>query len=194
MYLDIDVLLLKDLRPLQLSGVDFAERWGAYSGKGDFNTAICAIRKMSSLSSFFLRQGVRLGQMFHPRILGWQLFKAGRADELAMLESAAFDQVWPEVSGHREGEIMTPSWNTFTQIFEGTFEDEKLGRKRDVGELFKGAWAYHMHNQWKSVPEKGSWMEAVMERHDAFFSGQGTNGYGEVWEGEVLESYENMPQ
>jgi hypothetical protein len=193
-YLDIDMLLLKDFRPLLLSGVDFAERWGAYSGKGDFNTAVCAIKKMSSLSTFFLRQGVRLGLLFHPRIMGWHLLKAGRVDELAMLESAAFDQVWPEFAGARQGEIATPSWTNFTQIFEADFVDDKLGKKRPVDELYRGSWAYHMHNQWKVVPEKGSWMEAVMLAHDEFFAGRGVNGYGEVWEGTLLEGYENMPK
>lgn len=151
MYLDIDMLLLKDMRPLLISHVDFAERWGAYAGQGDFNTAVLALRKMTSLSAYFLRTGVRLGLLFHPRIMGWHALKDGRVKELAMLESSAFDQVWLEFAGTRDGTIVTPSFSNFTQVFEADFVDEKLGKKRNLDDFFAGSWAYHMHNQVSSI-------------------------------------------
>ena len=103
-YLDLDVLLLRDLRPLLLPNPAaaasedqsqqpaWAEQWVERSDNpGDYNTAVLSLPANSSLSSYLLSGGVRMGMNFHPKIIGRMLWKEGRNGELAMLHNAFFD-------------------------------------------------------------------------------------------------------
>ena len=119
-YLDIDALLLRDMRPLLLpSNHSFAERWGAHPHPGDYNTAVLSLSANSSLSSYLIRAGVRMGLNFHPRVIGRMAWKDGRDNELAMLETAAFDPVWTEFNWDREGRCTVPCLRDYTQAFKG---------------------------------------------------------------------------
>jgi hypothetical protein len=54
-YFDMDVLMLRDMRPLLLPKEHaFAERWGAHAHPGEYNTAIMSLSANSSLSSYLL--------------------------------------------------------------------------------------------------------------------------------------------
>jgi hypothetical protein len=155
LYLDVDMLLLRDLRPLLLSGRNFAVRWGALTGPGDYNTAVLRLSANSSLSTYLLRLGTRLGLNFHPRTIGHNLWKDGKTSELLMLESATFDPVWPEFAGMRLGLCNTPCLTTFSQAFErvsgpgyGPYENFQPNQTEKVLQaFFGGAFAYHIHNQ-----------------------------------------------
>ncbi|KAF1996639.1 hypothetical protein P154DRAFT_565945 [Amniculicola lignicola CBS 123094] len=118
LYLDVDILLLRDLRPLLMSGRSFALRWGALTGPGDFNTAVLRLSANSSLSTHLLRLGTRLGLNFHPRTIGHGLWKDDKVSQLLMLESAMFDPAWPEFAGMRVGGCTTPCLSTFSQAFQ----------------------------------------------------------------------------
>ena len=167
-YLDMDMLLLRDIRPLLLSKRVFTARWGAHEGQGDINTAILSLSPNSSLSSYFLRIGLRLGLSYHPRILGDIARKDGRMKDLLVLETAVFDPVWTEFDGAREGKCTVPCFKAFEDFFmtkiEGEWESDgkfviskgivpALIFNRSMNNFFKGAFAYHVHNLVRMSPK-----------------------------------------
>ncbi|KAF2753416.1 hypothetical protein EJ05DRAFT_494895 [Pseudovirgaria hyperparasitica] len=107
-YLDIDMLLLRDLRPLLLpKNHTWAERWGTAVAPGDYNTAVMSLSPQSRLSTYFLLGAVRMGSMFHPRVVGKMALTDGRDKEFLKLNDAAFDPVWTIFEGY-EGQCTVP--------------------------------------------------------------------------------------
>jgi hypothetical protein len=134
-YFDMDVLMLRDMRPLLLpKNHSFAERWAAHQHPGDYNTAIMSLTANSSLSSYLLRGGVRMGLNFHPRVIGRMAWKDGRDRELLMLETAAFDPIWTEFNWDREGRCTVPCIKDYGAVFKG-----KAGALKDEWESYDGA-------------------------------------------------------
>lgn len=160
LYLDMDMVLLRDMRPLLIAKRDFAERWGALSEPGDYNTAVLALQANSSLSSYLLRAGTRQGLFFHPRAIGRYMWKDGREQELLRLESALFDPVWPSFATMQQGTCAPPCFTNFRQFFERQFGPRSrtwaalLGARSSSSEadsrlrdFYAGAYTYHVHNQ-----------------------------------------------
>lgn len=289
-YMDMDVLMLRDFRPLLLPKEHaFAERWAAHPHPGDYNTAIMSLSANSSLSSYLLRGGVRMGTNFHPRVIGRMAWKDGRDKEFLMLETAAFDPIWTEFNWDREGRCTVPCLRDYGAVFKGkptAIKDEweshdgpqippidlrrtpsfldrlrekihgrnddavaatpaphqhvvrsvrthggsqesldistmdeplssftttpeelaalsKTGAVKDyileedkfppnnrtLENFFRGAWTYHVHNQWLKHPEPSSWFAVMQSAHDGFFAGKRMNPYGEKWTGPELAPY-----
>jgi hypothetical protein len=133
-YFDMDVLMLRDMRPLLLPKQhSFAERWAAHPHPGDYNTAILSLTANSSLSSYLLRGGVRMGLNFHPRVIGRMAWKDGRDQELLMLETAAFDPIWTEFNWDREGRCTIPCFRDYGAVFKG-----KINAYKDEWESYDG--------------------------------------------------------
>lgn len=133
-YMDMDVAMLRDMRPLLIPKKhDFAERWAAHSHPGDYNTAIMSLTANSSLSSYLLRGGVRMGLNFHPRVIGRMTWKDGRDNEFLMLETAAFDPIWTEFNWDREGRCTVPCLRDYGAVFKG-----KEGAVKDEWESYDG--------------------------------------------------------
>ncbi|KAF2421134.1 hypothetical protein EJ08DRAFT_520763 [Tothia fuscella] len=277
-YFDMDVLMLRDMRPLLLPKQhSFAERWAAHPHPGDYNTAILSLTANSSLSSYLLRGGVRMGLNFHPRVIGRMAWKDGRDQELLMLETAAFDPIWTEFNWDREGRCTVPCLRDYGAVFKGktnaykdewesydgaplplvditiptstiqsqstneegshhekrflwnrnppntpppeptdsfatTSDEEAILRNsgaiaeydiesdkyppnnRTLEHFFRGAWTYHIHNQWMKHPEPSSWMSVIEHAHDGFFAGKRMNMYGEGWKGPSLMPYNYWPE
>ncbi|KAF2760189.1 hypothetical protein EJ05DRAFT_275020 [Pseudovirgaria hyperparasitica] len=286
-YYDMDVLMLRDMRPLVLpSNHSFAERWAAHPHPGDYNTAIMSLTANSSLSSYLVRGGVRMGLNFHPRVIGRMAWKDGRDQEFLMLETAAFDPIWTEFNWDREGRCTVPCLRDYGAAFKGktgalkdewesydgqplkrlnltlpenqalklrtpahsnatmipklaqrsheevsaSSEEQKPGgehaaesfnatpdeedelrtnglvadyrleedkfppNNRTLENFFRGAWTYHIHNQWLKHPEPSSWIAILEAAHDGFFAGTRTNPYGEKWEGPALMPYNYWPE
>jgi hypothetical protein len=119
-YFDMDVIMLRDMRPLLIGDQhSFAERWGGHPSPGDYNTAIMSLTANSTLSSYLLRGGVRMGLNFHPRVIGVMAVKDHRNKEFHMLETAAFDPIWTEFNSDRLGECSIPCFHDYGQIFKG---------------------------------------------------------------------------
>jgi len=119
-YFDMDVILLRDMRPLLIGDEhNFAERWGGHSSPGDYNTAVMSLTANSSLSSYLLRGGVRMGLNFHPRVIGVMAVKDHRNPEFHMLETAAFDPIWSEFNWDRLGRCTIPCIHDYSQVFKG---------------------------------------------------------------------------
>lgn len=171
-YCDMDVLLLRDMRPLLLpdptSGPRaFAEQWVERCGPYDYNTAIISLPANSSLSSHLLRGGVRMGMNFHPRVIGRMLWNDGKGDELNMLHNAVFDPLVTNLRREGTGTCTVPCHKNFQSAFMGEVEEKEyewsnyhgqvvdglmddegvVGGNRSLGNFFRGAWAYHIHNQ-----------------------------------------------
>jgi hypothetical protein len=125
-FLDIDALLLRDMRPLLLPKQhNFAGRWASYPHPGDFSSSVLSLSANSSLSSYLLRGGVRMGLNFHPRVVGRMAWKDGRDQELVMLESAVFDPMWTEANWGREGRCTVPCLKDYAAVFKGKANDLK---------------------------------------------------------------------
>ncbi|KAL1615252.1 hypothetical protein SLS54_009183 [Diplodia seriata] len=134
-YFDMDVLMLRDMRPLFLpQNHSFAERWAAHPHPGDYNTAIMSLTANSSISSYLLRGGVRMGVNFHPRVIGRMAWKDGRDQEFLMLETAAFDPIWTEFNWDREGRCTVPCFTDYSQAFKG-----KAGVIKDEWQSYDGS-------------------------------------------------------
>lgn len=125
LYLDMDVLLLRDMRPLllpdpQTGQHSFAERWAAHPLPGDYNTAIMSLTANSSLSSYLVRGGIRMGLNFHPRVIGRMAWKDARNEELLMLESATVDPIWPGYNFDSVGACTVPCFPNYLSAFKGS--------------------------------------------------------------------------
>ena len=203
-------------------------------------------------------------------------WKDKRDHELLMLETAAFDPIWTEFNGDREGRCTLPCLRDYGAVFKGkpgsykdeweSYDDEplplldlrktpsfldrlrnkvhqklvsrsvsthgdgaesveiapmdeplssfaatpaelqalsKTGAVKDyiveedkfppsnrtLEHFFRGAWTYHIPNQWLKHPEPSSWFAVIQSAHDGFFAGVRTNPYGEKWTGPELAPY-----
>jgi hypothetical protein len=280
-YLDMDAPMLRDLRPLLIPRKhDFAERWGAHNNPGEYNTAVMSLSANTSLSSYLLRGGVRMGLNFHPRVIGRMIWKQGHDLEFPMLETAAFDPIWTEFNLARQGRCTVPCIRDYSAVFKGKSdalkdewesydhpqlkrldlnttshkegilsqvshalgsakfprsvalesdsssdrisitpmpgpmdsfsstkqeiaalkkagavkeyrlqEDKYPPNNRTLENFFRGAWTYHIHNQWLKEPEPSSWLDVMQSAHDGYFSGERVNPYGEKWSGPDVLTY-----
>lgn len=133
-YMDMDVMLLRDMRPLLLPpDHNFAERWAVHSHPGDYNTAVMSLNANTSLSSYLVRGGIRMGLNFHPRIIGRMAWKDGRNEEFAMFETGLFDPIWGEFNWGREGRCTIPCFRDYGVAFLGT-----RGAIKDEWESYDG--------------------------------------------------------
>lgn len=127
-YFDMDIMLLRDLRPLLLPpDHSFAERWAVHSHPGDYNTAVMSLNANSSISSYLVRGGIRMGLNFHPRIIGRMAWKDGRNEEFTMFETGLFDPIWGEFNWGREGRCAIPCFKDYGVAFlgaRGAIKDE----------------------------------------------------------------------
>lgn len=170
LYCDMDVLLLRDMRPMLLPDPvtgprAFAEQWVERCGPGDYNTAVISLPANSSLSTYLLRGGVRMGMNFHPRVIGRMAWRDDRNGELAMLHNAVFDPLVTNLRRQGSDTCTVPCHKNFQSSFmrvvdepwdewksyEGEQEPDVVGSfpptNRSLSTWFRGAWAYHIHNQ-----------------------------------------------
>jgi hypothetical protein len=182
-YMDMDIILLRDMRPLVLPGHGFAERWGSYAEAGMYNNALLSLPVNSTLSSYLLQGGTRMGLVYHFQALGRMLRLEGRDDVsvglegqregkaqtkgmgLIKWETAFFDPMWAENDGLRLGKCTVPCIPAFEMVFQAAplprewevFEGVHLSgshsgsmggvSNRTMENFYRGAWAYHIHNQ-----------------------------------------------
>jgi len=125
-YFDMDILMLRDMRPLVLpSNHSFAERW-AMNVAGGYNTAVLSMTANSSLSTYFLRGAVSMGVNFHPLVLGIMAKKDGRNRELATMEHGLFDPLWTDYAGPYDGKPIVPDHaGDYSRAFDGKVNGNK---------------------------------------------------------------------
>lgn len=182
LYCDMDILLMRDMRPMLLpdpiSGPRaFAEQWVERAHPADYNTAVISLPANSSLSTYLLQGGLRMGLNFHPKAIGLMMWRDGRNGELAMLQDAVFDPLVTNLRREGTDTCTVPCHKNFESVFMSEVDDAPLewssyqgkrlpqagadARDQNVGHegdwapptnrsmenFFRGAWAYHIHNQ-----------------------------------------------
>lgn len=182
LYCDMDVLLMRDMRPLLLPDPvtgprPFAEQWVERCPPTDYNTAVISLPANSSLSSYLLHGGLRMGFNFHPKAIGRMLWHDGRNGELKMLHNAVFDPLVTNLRREGTNTCTVPCHKNFHGAFMSRVEEasqewsnyrgEPLPNpnvtslvgdfgsqhwdlpptNRTMENFFRGAWAYHIHNQ-----------------------------------------------
>lgn len=186
LYCDMDVLLLRDMRPLLLPDPTtgpraFAEQWVERCSPSDYNTAVISLPANSSLSSYLLRGGLRMGFNFHPRVIGRMIWRDGRNGEVEMLHNAFFDPLVTNLRREGTNVCTVPCHKNFKSAFMSRVEEapqewsnyrkeplpevKQTGLDRNNGpentwepstnrsmeNFFRGAWAYHIHNQVRTI-------------------------------------------
>lgn len=127
-YCDMDVLLLRDMRPLVLPDSAsrqraFAEQWAMRSYPGNYNTAVLTLPANSSLSLYLLRGGLRMGFNFHPRAIGHMMWRDGRVKELTMLHNANFDPVVTNLRRVGTSACTVPCFKNWKSVFMSEIEE-----------------------------------------------------------------------
>ena len=158
-YLDMDVMLLRDLRPLLLQPQSFAEQWVERCPTADYNTAVMSVPANSSLSTYLVRGGVRMGMNFHPKVIGRMLLGDDRIDELAMLQNAVFDPLVTDLRRKGTDHCTIPCHKNFEQAFKAEVDEPEKewsaysgnDTERTMDKFFRGSFAYHIHNQVNSL-------------------------------------------
>ena len=127
-YCDMDILFLRDMRPLLLPEPStghhsFAEHWVERSHPADYNTAVMSLTAKSSLSTYLLHGGVRMGMNYHPKVIGRMAWKDERNQELLMLDTAAFDPSTPYMNHNLRHRCTTPCHRYYSDVFNGRTND-----------------------------------------------------------------------
>ena len=159
-YFDMDVMLLRDMRPLLLQPQSFAEQWVERCPTSDFNTAVLSLPANSSLSTYLVRGGVRMGMNFHPKVIGRMMLSDGRIDDLKMLQNAVFDPLVTDLRRLGTENCTIPCHKNFEQVFKTDVEEPEKewmaysghDRNRTLDKFFRGSFAYHIHNQVNTLP------------------------------------------
>ncbi|ORX89003.1 hypothetical protein K493DRAFT_235000 [Basidiobolus meristosporus CBS 931.73] len=193
MYLDADVLLLRDMRPLYHTPVDFAYKW---SYTRNYNTAVLRMHANSTTSKYLVQKAIKNNMGFHPRNIKTYLEDWAKehpkihgaykeAPNVLMLPSAIFDPLWLRVDKYESGKTINPNLAEFEDVFrmdriDGEFDGYKdFAHTRAFENFFPGAFAYHWHNNWNTPILPGSWFGVMKQEFDSFLNGKSANYYGE---------------
>ena len=150
-YVDMDTMLLRDLRPLldnPYFGSEFCYRWSA--NRPYANSAILRLGRQSTVAQALLASCAERGSCDPRAVLR---LDANHQLDLLVLPCAFFDPLWPVHD--REGRFEAAPFERFPHFFR---KFGWWGRRRAVirtfRDFFPGAFAYHWHNCW-DAPELG---------------------------------------
>jgi hypothetical protein len=131
-YFDLDILFLKDMRPL--TAVDFFYGW---SDQPFGNSAVAHFRPGSPDIERLLERGARLAS-FHPARLYRYEKLAPLLDDTYVFPTFAFDPAW---MAHDRSTTINDYCNRLEDFFAST-------RPIALDDFFPGSYGYHWHNQW----------------------------------------------
>jgi hypothetical protein len=143
LWCDMDLILLRDMRPLALphpvhGKLAFAEQWVERSHIADYNSAVVSAAANSSFSSFLLQGGVRMGMNFCPKVLGRMTWKERRLGEFPMLDTAAFDPSTCTINRRPGRKCSVPCHMDYKDVFAGKRGAVKNEWRDYSGEQLKG--------------------------------------------------------
>jgi len=134
-YFDLDMLFLKDLRPL--CSADFCYQW---SSQPYGNTALSHFRKDSPALAELSARSLEIG-FCHPAHLLFFRDLLAMKSRLLVFPSFIFDPVWIAVDRRMR-----------INDYCNTFDDFFFGESRvTLASFFPNSYAYHWHNRW-TVP------------------------------------------
>lgn len=131
-YFDLDILFLRDFRPLL--GSEFVYQWSACPYG---NNAVCNMIRGSRVATALIERGIKLDSC-HPRKLLRFDELNGCLGDLSVLPAFCFDPIW---IAHDTGVPITPYCNRFDDFFA---QDAAI----TLAEFFPQSYAYHWHNRW----------------------------------------------
>ncbi|RGB33390.1 hypothetical protein C1646_704511 [Rhizophagus diaphanus] len=198
MYMDGDVLFLRDMRPLYHSGIDFSYKW---SFKSEYNTAVLRLRANGTTSRKIISQAMLNKMNFHPfEIKNYLLANTSVSldtattksiynSHLFMFSVPLFDPLWLK-NDHRQNNNLRPNLRGMDDVWDPNFIPDEFPNisnlndyspldLRKADDFFRGAYAYHWHNNWARELIPTCWMGVINTAYDAFINGTQTNIYGE---------------
>jgi len=195
-YIDADVLLLRDMRPFYYSNLEFAYRW---SYRDDYNTAVMRLWRNSTVAESMIKGAMRNDMNFHPfkvkdylidNEVNNQTMKELN-EKLYMLPVGLFDPLWLKNDKEQDASL-SPNLDGMNQVFSAEFIDnefediDSFTKKisplllRKMESFFRGAYAYHWHNNWNTEIPHEPWMGIIQTAYDGFIEGKRRNLYNEV--------------
>ncbi|RIB19136.1 hypothetical protein C2G38_1889039, partial [Gigaspora rosea] len=160
-YIDADVLLVRDMRPLYYANFEFSYRW---SYLNEYNTAVLRLWKESQSSKMVIRGAINNNMSFHP----WDIRKYLSIHEnstlketnkfIYMLPPGLFDPLWLKQDDKQQSSVLSPNLQYLTNAFNpnvvpdevpgldpATFDGSPLDI-RNIENFFRGIFTYHWHN------------------------------------------------
>ncbi|CAG8494460.1 7750_t:CDS:2 [Acaulospora morrowiae] len=198
LYVDADVLLLRDMRPLYYLDYEWSYRWSEWF---HYNTAVLRLWKNSTIGRTIISAAMKHKMNFHPmRIKKYLVRKKNitRSDvnkKLYMMPVTMFDPLWLKSDLSLKKQIMVPNLSQFKDVFSRKLlrnefpgvnkkvtkntNAENIKRWRKKEKFFDGAFTYHWHNNWNRRINSMSWMGILKRGYDDFLEGKGANLYNE---------------
>jgi hypothetical protein len=134
-YFDLDMLFLRDVRPL--TRVEFFYQW---SDQPYGNSAMSHFRSDSTNMRALAERGKQLGTC-HPKRLLWFDDLDAVVDDVYVMPSFVFDPAWIP---HDRLEPINDYCLKFMDFFEKTFEHERFSLRT----FYPYSYTYHWHNGW----------------------------------------------
>ena len=164
-YLDLDMMLVRDLRELfrqPFASGELCCRWSAHLPYA--NTAFLRLRRESRTAQEILARCSAAGTC-HPKDV--LRFDGNERLDLTVLPCAVFDPLWPHADGQcRFEEAPLDRFDDFFRKFGWRFRPRQGIRTHN--DFFPGAFAYHWHNQWDA------------REHQRSYYGRFARGFDEV--------------
>jgi len=143
LYFDLDVMFLKDFS--DLLNIEFCYTWEDYPYA---NSALLNLKCGGEMVNYLLEKSI-----LKKDVLPWTILRFDDAslEDLFVFPCAVFDPVWQGLT------LEDVPYYDFTDYFkpfgEGFINKLKIQSYR---QFFPGCYAYHWHNQWKSVEHTNS--------------------------------------
>lgn len=205
MYVDTDVVFLRDMRPWFYTPKTWSSAWSIYDS---YNTALLkATLPQDAVIARIMDKGIANGAKFHPQELLKYLKMTSHvsknphlvslaADSLmTLIPAGVFDMTWPWFDGWRDKPHL-PNININSGLFYGDSQretefavlKESLGLEyiktapirqlRTLERLFAGSPAFHCHGIGYEI-EKDSWVDILLDHYDCFLASSCKNIYNE---------------
>ncbi|GBB91893.1 hypothetical protein RclHR1_19300003 [Rhizophagus clarus] len=193
-YVDADVLLLRDLSPFYHTNFEFSYQW---SFKEDYNTAVLRLRQNSTTTRMIIEGAMNNRMRFHPFSIKHYLNNLENPTKddvnpyLYMLPVPLFDPLWLKRDKRQRNSTLTPNINVWYDVFNPGLSpnefvnvdpEDATPLLRKVDGFFPGAFTYHWHNNWRTEIFPTSWMGILQSAYDEFLSGQQPNIYNEYYD------------
>ncbi|RIB19133.1 hypothetical protein C2G38_2141772 [Gigaspora rosea] len=186
-YIDADVLLVRDMRPLYYANFEFSYLW---SYLNEYNTAVLRLWKESQSSKMVICGAINNKMSFHPFNIRKYLSTHENSTRketnkfIYMFPPGLFDPLWLKRDNKQPTSVLSPNLHNFTDVFNpnimpdeipgldpATFDGSPLDI-RNVENFFRGIFTYHWHNQWNFTIHPTSWIGVMQTAYDDFLSGK----------------------
>ena len=202
-YVDTDVLFLRDLRPWFFTPLPWSSSWSVHD---HYNTALLKADKGHPTLARIIDKGIAAGGKFHPfEILKYlrgtsthdhHLNALSANAHLVFIPAGVFDATWPWLDGWYHPFL--PNININAGLFFGPSVREtefailipSLGAHRvkyapirelrTLEHLFAGTPAFHCHGIGYAI-EPDSWVDITLDHYECFLAGTCKNIYNETF-------------